>query len=142
MQLTLHATRRAPHGASRLVIAMSTWSVKTRRLCPGIVGMQGSMVRRLRPCMILSNPPPACRHTVPHVMSAPPSSALHYRGVAWSRGCVRFCCVGRPATNRGRRRVLPWFVVEEVLQVDSADRQRPFRGVGHGGRRGGIRFQQ
>ena len=31
MQLTLHATRRIPHGASRLVIAMSAWSVETRR---------------------------------------------------------------------------------------------------------------
>ena len=31
MQLTLHATRRTHHGASRLVLAMSAWSVKTRR---------------------------------------------------------------------------------------------------------------
>ena len=31
MQLTLHATRRKPHGASRLVQAMSAWSVETRR---------------------------------------------------------------------------------------------------------------
>ena len=31
MQLTLHATRPTPHGASRLVQAMSAWSVKTRR---------------------------------------------------------------------------------------------------------------
>ena len=31
MQLTLHATRGTPHGASRLVLAMSAWSAKTRR---------------------------------------------------------------------------------------------------------------
>ena len=31
MQLTHHATRRTPHGASRLVQAMSAWAVKTRR---------------------------------------------------------------------------------------------------------------
>ena len=31
MQLTLHETRRTPHGASRLVLAMSAWSLKTRR---------------------------------------------------------------------------------------------------------------
>ena len=31
MQLTFHATRRTPHGASRLVQAMSAWLVKTRR---------------------------------------------------------------------------------------------------------------
>ena len=30
MQFTLHATRRTPHGASRLVQAMSAWLVKTR----------------------------------------------------------------------------------------------------------------
>ena len=31
MQFTLHGTRRTPHGASRLVQAMSAWLVKTRR---------------------------------------------------------------------------------------------------------------
>ena len=31
MQFTLHATRRTPHGASRMVQAMSSWLVKTRR---------------------------------------------------------------------------------------------------------------
>ena len=31
MQLTLHTTRSTPHGASRLVYAMSAWSVKTGR---------------------------------------------------------------------------------------------------------------
>ena len=31
MKLTLHATRRTPQGASRLVLAMCAWSVKTRR---------------------------------------------------------------------------------------------------------------
>ena len=30
-RLTLHATRRTCHGASRLVLAMSAWSVKARR---------------------------------------------------------------------------------------------------------------
>ena len=30
MQLTLHVTRRTHHGASRVVLAMSSWSVKTR----------------------------------------------------------------------------------------------------------------
>ena len=31
MQFTLHAARRTPHGASRLVHAISAWLVKTRR---------------------------------------------------------------------------------------------------------------
>ena len=30
-QLTLHATRRTSHDASRLVYAMSAWTLKTRR---------------------------------------------------------------------------------------------------------------
>ena len=30
VQLTLHATRRTPQGASRLVLAMLAWSVKSR----------------------------------------------------------------------------------------------------------------
>ena len=31
MQFTLHATRRTPHGGSRLVQAMCAWLVKIRR---------------------------------------------------------------------------------------------------------------
>ena len=44
MQLTLHATRRTPHGSSRLLHAMSAWSLKPDVLRPGIEGMRGSMV--------------------------------------------------------------------------------------------------
>ena len=50
MQFTLNATRRTPHGASRLMQAMSAWLVKTRRAPSGVVGIRGSMVIRLRPC--------------------------------------------------------------------------------------------
>ena len=40
MQFTLHANFRTPHGASRLVQAISTWLVKTRNvLRPDIAGM-------------------------------------------------------------------------------------------------------
>ena len=51
MQFTLHATRRTPHGTSRLVqeISASGWC-KPDVLRPGIVGMQGFMGIRLRPC--------------------------------------------------------------------------------------------
>ena len=58
MQRTFHATRRTPHGASCLVRAMSTWSMKPGILRPGVVGMRGSMVIRLRPCMNIEYPPP------------------------------------------------------------------------------------
>ena len=37
---------------------MSSWSVKTDALRPGIVGMRGSMVVRLRPCMTRVHPSP------------------------------------------------------------------------------------
>ena len=45
---------------ARLVLAMSAWSVKPGRdvLRPGVVGMRGSMVIRLRPCMITTRTPP------------------------------------------------------------------------------------
>ena len=43
MQLTVHATRRTPHGDLRLVLAMSAWSVKIRRApsrhCKGCEGL-------------------------------------------------------------------------------------------------------
>ena len=44
MQLTLRATRRTPHGASRLVQAMSVWSMKPDMLRPGIEEVRGSMI--------------------------------------------------------------------------------------------------
>ena len=48
MQVTLHATRRTPHGASRLVQAMVAWSMKTRRTpSRRCIGIRGSMVIRL-----------------------------------------------------------------------------------------------
>ena len=67
MQLTLHATRPTPQGASRLVQVMSVWSVKTRRAPPRHcrdVRVYGQYIR-LRPCMIMSTPPspspPSCK---------------------------------------------------------------------------------
>ena len=44
MQFALHATRRTPHGASRLVQAMSAWLVKPDVFGSGVVGLRGSMV--------------------------------------------------------------------------------------------------
>ena len=45
MQVTLHATRRISHGASRLVLAMSAWSVKIPTyFVLGVVGERGSRV--------------------------------------------------------------------------------------------------
>ena len=49
MQLTFHTTRQTPDGASRLVQAMSAWSVNTRRALSRHPA--GSMVIRQRSCM-------------------------------------------------------------------------------------------
>ena len=62
VQLTLHATRRTPYGASRLVHAVSAWSVKPDVLCLGIVGMRGS--NRVLYTLLY--------HTVMHEMSTSP----------------------------------------------------------------------
>ena len=60
VQLTLHATRPSPHGASRLVQqAMSVWSVKTRR----------TPSRRCRDARIYGH-----ATTAMHDMRAPPST--------------------------------------------------------------------
>ena len=58
MQLTLHATRRTPQGASRLAQAMSAWSVKPGMLHPSIVGMRGSMALRTTAMHGMSSSPP------------------------------------------------------------------------------------
>ena len=61
MRFTLHATRRAPHGASSLVQAMSVWSVKTRRARPRhsrdarVYGRMATATHKL------STPPPPTR---------------------------------------------------------------------------------
>ena len=54
IQLTLRATHRARHGALGLEQANFAWSFKPRMLRPGTEGIRGSMVIRLRPCMISS----------------------------------------------------------------------------------------
>ena len=76
MQLSLNATRRTPHGASRLMLAMSVWSVKPDVLRPGIVGIRGSMIIRLRPCIIMSAPPS-------------PPALLGETGIWWAQLDVR-----------------------------------------------------
>ena len=58
MQLTLHATRRTPHARRLALGASNVWSVKNDVFHPGIVGMWGSMVVSLRPCVIREHTPP------------------------------------------------------------------------------------
>ena len=58
MQFTLHATCRTPHGASRLVQAMSAWSVKTPR-APSRHSRDGTVYGHTTTAMHkLSTPPP------------------------------------------------------------------------------------
>ena len=64
MQLTLHATRPTPHGASRLVQASKCLPGRQPDLShPGITGMRGSTIVRLRPSMTPSTLPPPHPYT-------------------------------------------------------------------------------
>ena len=76
MQFTLRATRRTPHGASRLVQAMSVWLVKPRR-APSrhsrgarVYGHTTTAMHKLR------TPPPPLPHwmALVHVDGAGPSN--------------------------------------------------------------------
>ena len=70
-QLTLHATHRTPHWASRLVHAMSVWSEKPDVFHLRTVGMRGSKVIRLRLCMKWIHP------RFPIYPPPPPPSSFH-----------------------------------------------------------------
>ena len=52
------ASRRTPHGASRLVHATSVWSVKPKALHASILGMRRSVLLTLRLFMKLVHPAP------------------------------------------------------------------------------------
>ena len=71
MQPTLHATHRTHHGASRLVHAMSAWSVKTEVLHPETVEMRrsNSYSHMTTAMHEMSTPPP---NTAKHETNAPP----------------------------------------------------------------------
>ena len=71
IQFTLHATRRTPHGASRLVQAISAWLVKTRR-APSrhsrnarVYGHTTTAIHKL------STPPPSPVNPLPPLGSQP-----------------------------------------------------------------------
>ena len=58
LHATLHATRRTPHGASRLMQAMFAWLVKTRR-APSRHGRDAKVYGHTTTAMRkLSTPPP------------------------------------------------------------------------------------
>ena len=65
MQFTLHATRRTPHGALRLVQAMSAWLVKTQRV-PSRHRRDARVYGHTTTAMhTLSTPPPEATKTCP-----------------------------------------------------------------------------
>ena len=72
MQVALHAIRRVPHGALRLVQAMSAWSVKTRRAAS----------RRCRDARVYGH-----TATAMHDVSPPTPPAIHTRESV-------YCCIG------------------------------------------------
>ena len=91
MQLTLHATRPPPHGASRLVQATPAWSVKTRhtpsRHCRDAraYGHTTTAIHEIECISPIEYPPSLPRHT--HMVA----SVYIYR---------RACCVSQPGTHR------------------------------------------
>ena len=109
VQPTLHATRRTPHGASRLwwTRCLSNKS-KADVLHPGIVGMRGSMIIRRRPCTswIHSRPPSPHPHLHP---SGDPANNLSLSRDTFLEMATR-TCVDRPWSQR---RSLPMNVLAE-----------------------------
>jgi len=91
MQLTLHATRRTPHGPSRLVQAMSAWSVKTRR----------APSRRCRGARVYGH-----MTTAMYDMSTPqpllPAGAVHVRVLRSIDAACSCCCCWSQIS------LLPW----------------------------------
>ena len=101
MHFTPHATRRAPHGASRLVQAMSAWLTKPDVLRPGIVGLRGSMVTPPGPCTTEHTPPP----TIQQLASVGTDDVKLYMyigvRVGWQRRC-KTCQSLRELDNQGK----------------------------------------
>ena len=64
MQLTLHATRPTPCGASRLVQTMRAWSVKTRRVPSRHCRDAKVYGHTIRVMHDMSTPPPSWTHLV------------------------------------------------------------------------------
>ena len=70
MQFTLQATRRTPHGASRLMQAMPAWLVKTRR-APPRHGRDARVSHTTTAMQKLSTPPPPPSPPPPHSPFSP-----------------------------------------------------------------------
>ena len=71
MQFTLRVTRRTPHGASRLVQAMSTWLVKTRR-APSRHSRDARVYGYTTTAMHKLSTPPCHPHPTPTTPPPPP----------------------------------------------------------------------
>ena len=76
MQFTIHAARRTPHGASRLVQAMPAWLVKTRR----------ALSRQSSDARVYDH-----TTTAMHKLSAPPHTENH--------APVMFFCISNEEAN-------------------------------------------
>ena len=88
MQFTLHATRRTPHDASRLVQAMSAWLVKTRRAPSWHIRDSRVYSYTTTATHNLSTPPPPLPPTLP----ATPTTAPTHHMLLWFVMFVVFVC--------------------------------------------------
>ena len=105
IKLTLHATRRTPHGVSRLVHAMPAWSVKTRHAPSQHCRMRGSIPYRHTTTAYVSN-----EHTHPnlfcvvlHPTNDESAKCLYTRAPSGLGGCpiVQCTCVSSVRCVRG-----------------------------------------
>ena len=128
MQLTLHATRLAPHGASRLVNAVSAWSVKTRR----------APSRHYRAARVYGHTPTAMHDTQYTPPPSPPHLLLFFHSLS-ALACHLRCtglfqwralCAPCPASLARPQKVyhgaekLPYYTVDFHMEYAMACRKR------------------
>ena len=105
MPLTLHATRPAPHGASRLVQAMRVWSVKTRR----------APFRHCRDARVYG-------YTTTVMCDTPPPTA--------PRRLDDLTCVRQTALEIARSLVVGYIEEEDDMETDKSDEDEDGGGGG------------
>ena len=133
MQFTFHAARQTPHGASRLVLAMSAWLMKTRRAPSGhsrdarVYGHTTTAMHEL------STPPPPLRrkqgnwkHIIPGMTAGSAPQSCH-NGGRMHRNFFQdepVCMSGLPPT-RERLRDCLWDTSPKCFEFgkSSADRR-------------------
>ena len=99
IQLTLHATRRTSHGASRLVQAMSAWLVKTRR-APSRQSRDARVYGQTTTAMHKLSTPPPPPAPPPLLCTCPALLGVPCARVAWRKDGKRLASASDDRTVR------------------------------------------